>query len=366
MKLSKSAQEHARATQQDSRWAVLVARDPHADGAFFYSVKTTGIYCRPSCASRRPRPENVQFHADAAAAEDAGFRPCKRCAPNGLSLELKYAAQVGQACRIIAAASVPLPLAALARRLNMSAYHFHRVFKRLTGLTPKGYAAAHRARRVREGLSQPGGTVTAAIHDSGYNSSGRFYEGADHMLGMTPTRYRGGGETMSIRFAVGECSLGSIAVAATERGVCAVLLGDDPGALVRELQDRFPRAKFVGGDREFESTVARVVGLIETPGDGWSLPLDVRGTVFQQRVWQALRRIPAGGTVSYAEIAKRIGSPTAVRAVAQACAANTIAVAIPCHRVVRSDGAISGYRWGVERKSALLARERHAAGNVRR
>ena len=246
----------------------------------------------------------------------------------------------------------------------MSAYHFHRVFKRLTGLTPRAYAAAHRARRVRQGLSRAG-TVTAAIHDSGYSSSGRFYEGADQVLGMTPTRYRAGGDHVRIRFALGECALGSILVAASDRGVCAILLGDDPGALLRELQDRFARADLVGGDAAFEKMVAGVVGFVEAPGIGWELPLDIRGTVFQQRVWQALRRIPSGKTASYSEIARRIGAPKAVRAVAQACAANAIAVAIPCHRVVRSDGGISGYRWGVERKSALLARERQQGGPVR-
>jgi len=238
----------------------------------------------------------------------------------------------------------------------MSPYHFHRVFKGVTGLTPKAYAAAHRARRVRAELTHSQ-TVTEAIFDAGFNSGGRFYATSDELLGMTPTDYRAGGARADIRFAVGECSLGSILVARSEKGVCAILLGDDPEQLTRDLQDRFARANLIGGDREFERLVAKIVGFVEAPAIGLDLPLDVRGTAFQQRVWQALRKIPAGSTASYSDIAQRIGAPKAVRAVAQACAANNIAIAIPCHRVVRNDGALSGYRWGVERKRALLARE---------
>jgi AraC family transcriptional regulator of adaptative response/methylated-DNA-[protein]-cysteine methyltransferase len=223
-------------------------------------------------------------------------------------------------------------------------------------LTPRAYAAAHRGKRVREGLAR-GESVTAAIYDAGYNSNGRFYEEADRVLGMTPTQRRAGGAGTDIRFAVGECSLGAILVARSERGVCAILLGDDPDELARDLQDRFPRARLIGGDTDFERVVALVVGFVEQPALGLDLPLDVRGTAFQQRVWQALREVPTGRTVSYAEVAQRIGAPKSVRAVAQACAANAIAVAIPCHRVVRHDGALSGYRWGVERKRALLERE---------
>jgi AraC family transcriptional regulator of adaptative response/methylated-DNA-[protein]-cysteine methyltransferase len=257
---------------------------------------------------------------------------------------------------VIEAAEEMPDLNALAEAAGMSRFHFHRVFKSITGLTPKAYAAAHRAQRVRNELSQSD-TVTDAIYGAGFNSNGRFYATASEVLGMTPTAFRSGGTGASIRFAAGECSLGSILVAATGTGVCAILLGDDPGALVRDLQDRFPKARLIGGDEAFEQWVARVVGFVETPALGLDLPLDVRGTVFQQRVWQALREIPAGSTASYTEIAERIGSPKAVRAVAQACAANAIAVAIPCHRVVRQDGALSGYRWGVERKRALLDRE---------
>jgi AraC family transcriptional regulator of adaptative response/methylated-DNA-[protein]-cysteine methyltransferase len=241
----------------------------------------------------------------------------------------------------------------------MSRFYFHRVFKAVTGVTPKAYASAHRAERVRGELTECA-TVTEAIYGAGFNSSGRFYAASPDLLGMTPTEFRSGGNGASIRFAVGECSLGSILVAATGKGVCAILFGDDPDALVRELQDRFPKAQLIGGDNDFERLVATVVGFIEAPARGLDLPLDMRGTAFQQRVWQALRQIPIGSTASYAEIARRIGRPKAVRAVAQACASNRIAVAIPCHRVVRTDGALSGYRWGAERKRALLDREKAA------
>ena len=341
---------------KDPRWAAVVARDPKADGKFFYSVKTTGVYCRPSCGSRRARRENVAFHATAAAAERAGFRPCKRCKPDQAPLALQHAATVARICRRIEGAEKLPTLAVLAGDAHMSRYHFHRVFKAITGLTPRAYAAAHRAQRVRRELGRSR-TVTEAIFDAGFNSGGRFYATSDAVLGMTPTDYRAGGARAQIRFAVGECSLGSILVAQSEKGVCAILLGDDPDQLARDLQDRFPRANLIGADAEFEKLVAKIVGFVEAPALGLELPLDVRGTAFQQRVWQALREIPVGSTASYRDIAQRIGAPKSVRAVAQACAANAIALAIPCHRVIRHDGAVSGYRWGVERKRALLERE---------
>ncbi len=346
----------AAATVNDPRWAAVAARDAKADGRFVYSVKTTGVYCRPSCAARRAQPENVQFHATAADAERAGFRPCKRCKPDRASLAEQQADKVAALCRLIDNAETVPSLETLATHAGLSAYHLHRIFKAVTGLTPRAYAAAHRANRVRAELDRSS-TVTDAIYSAGYSSNGRFYEEANGVLGMTPTNYRAGGTNMDIRFAVGECSLGSILVATSDRGVCAILLGDDPNELARELQDRFPRAMLIGGDAGFEELVAKVVGLVESPRLGLDLPLDVRGTAFQQRVWQALREIPAGKTVSYTEIAKRIGVPKSVRAVAQACSANSLAVAIPCHRVVRHDGGLSGYRWGVERKRALLERE---------
>ncbi len=347
----------ADSTSAATRLAAVRRRDASADGSFVYSVKTTGVYCRPSCASRPARAENVAFHDTPADAERAGFRACLRCKPNQPSLAQQHGQTVAGLCRFIETAEQPPTLDELAERAGMSPFHLHRVFKAATGLTPKAYASAHRARRVRGELAKAGSTVTAAIYDAGYNSSGRFYDGADAVLGMTPGAFRAGGANMQIRFAVGECSLGAILVAQSERGVCAIAIGDDADALTRELQDRFANATLIGGDAGFERLVAQVVGVVEAPGLGWSLPLDVRGTVFQQRVWQALRDIPPGSTLSYREIAERIGAPKAVRAVASACAANTLAVAIPCHRVVRQDGALSGYRWGVERKRALLARE---------
>jgi AraC family transcriptional regulator, regulatory protein of adaptative response / methylated-DNA-[protein]-cysteine methyltransferase len=342
---------------RDPRWAAIVARDRRADGAFYYSVDTTGVYCRPSCGSRRANPKNVQFHGTAADAERAGFRPCRRCRPDRPPLERVHAARVAEICREIETAEEAPSLASLSRRAGLSRYHFHRVFKAVTGVTPRAYAAAHRAKRVHQKLKDRKKTVTEAIYDAGFNSGGRFYEAADRLLGMTPTVYRAGGAETEIHFAVGECSVGSILVAQTERGVCAILLGNDPDALVRDLQDEFPRATLVGGDAAFERTVAKVIGFIEDPGRGLGLPLDVRGTAFQQRVWEALRQIPVGSTVSYSEIAERIGAPKSVRAVAQACGANRLAIAIPCHRVVKTDGSISGYRWGVERKQRLLRKE---------
>jgi AraC family transcriptional regulator of adaptative response/methylated-DNA-[protein]-cysteine methyltransferase len=343
--------------EQDPRWAALAARDAAFDGKFYYSVRSTGVYCRPSCASRPAKPENVAFHDTCADAERAGFRPCKRCKPDQAALRDRQAAKIAEICRAIEAAEESPGLAELARKAGMSPYHFHRIFKSVTGVTPKAYASAHRAKRVRQELVRPDTSVTTAIYDSGFNSSGRFYEASNQVLGMKPSDYRAGGAKIEIHFAIGACSLGSILVARSERGVCAILLGDDPDALARDLQDMFPRGRLIGDDAGFASLVAKIVGFVEAPALGLDLPLDLRGTAFQQRVWQALREIPSGKTASYSEIAARIGAPKSVRAVAQACAANKIAVAIPCHRVVRNDGALSGYRWGVERKRALLGRE---------
>lgn len=352
----KSVAAQAVATAADPRWARVVARDRTADGQLWYSVATTGVYCRPSCPSRRANPRNVTLHDTLSAAKATGFRPCKRCNPDGASLEAQNAARVAKACRLIERSEEMLSLADLARAVELSPSHFHRMFKAVTGLTPKHYMQAHRAQRVRAHLAQ-GESVTATIYDAGFNSAGRFYEKTTDMLGMTPSRYRAGGAHEDIRFAVGQSSLGAILVASSDKGVAAILMGDDPGTLVRNLQDRFPKARLIGGDAAYEQLVARVVGFIEAPQIGLGLPLDVRGTAFQQRVWQALTEIPPGKTLSYSEIARVIGAPKAVRAVAGACAANNIAVAIPCHRVVRNDGALSGYAWGVERKRALIERE---------
>lgn len=348
-----------RQVERDPRWAAILARDPAADRRFVYAVKTTGVYCRPSSASRLPRPENVEFFDTPEQAEAAGYRASRRRAPDRSAVAARHAGLVAEACRRIEAADAPPALHDLARAAGLSTHHFHRVFRAVTGLTPKSYADARRAERVRERLGS-GASVTEALYDAGFASNGRFYAASNELLGMKPAEYRGGGTNREILFAIGECSLGSILVAQSDRGVCAILIGDDPDALVRNLQDRFPRARLIGGDGDFERHVAQVVGFVEAPSLGLDLPLDVRGTAFQQRVWQALRAIPAGTTATYAQVAARIGAPNAVRAVAQACAANPLAVAIPCHRVVRRDGGLAGYRWGVERKRALL--EREAAG----
>ena len=343
-----------------SRWSAVQARDNEADGAFYYSVATTGVYCRPICAARRPHRENVRFHDTAEQAEKAGFRPCKRCRPHSLSPHARNRRIIEQACRAISDSAESPGLARLAESAGMSPFHFHRLFKQVTGVTPKAYASAAQNRRVREALDR-GSNVTESIYASGFNSGAGFYASVNDRLGMTPTAYRSGGAGMSIRFALGECSLGSILAAATDRGVCALLLGDEPGVLVKELHSRFPEAKIIAGDSDFESVLAKAVALIENPRVGLDLPLDIRGTAFQVRVWEELRRIPPGATASYSEIAGKIGRPKAVRAVGAACGANSIAVAIPCHRVLRADKSLSGYRWGAGRKAELLKRETEGA-----
>jgi AraC family transcriptional regulator, regulatory protein of adaptative response / methylated-DNA-[protein]-cysteine methyltransferase len=340
----------------DPRWARIVARDKTADGHLWYSVLTTGVYCRPSCPSRTTSPKNVQLHDTLESARATGCRPCKRCNPDGPSIEVENAALVAKACRIIEESEEEPSLRDLANAIGRSPSYFHRLFKATTGLSPKDYAAGQRAKKVREGLASCN-TITEAIYDAGFNSSGRFYENSTDLLGMTPSRYRSGGANEEIKFAVGQASLGAILVASSKTGVASILLGDDPEELVRDLQDRFPKARLIGADREYEALVARVVGFVETPRIGLDLPLDIRGTAFQRRVWRALQEIPVGETVSYAEVARRIGSPKAVRAVAGACAANNLAVAIPCHRVIRNDGSLSGYAWGVARRRVLLDRE---------
>ncbi|MER1967168.1 bifunctional DNA-binding transcriptional regulator/O6-methylguanine-DNA methyltransferase Ada [Castellaniella sp. GW247-6E4] len=349
----------ARATLDDPRWAQVLARDPKADDHFFYSVDTTGVFCRPSCGARTPRPEHVRFHNSAAAALAAGFRPCRRCRPDLPPLADRQAALVAGLCRRIEASESPLTLQALAKSSSLSPHYLHRVFKAVTGLTPRAYGANCRARRLREALSpgRAGPSVTEAIYEAGYPSGSRFYEESDRVLGMAPRTYRAGGAGVTIRFAIGQCSLGAILVAATDRGLCAILIGDEPEPLLRDLEDMFPRADLLGGDADFEHLVARVVGFVEAPRLGLDLPLDIQGTVFQQRVWAALRDIPPGCTLSYADLARKIGMPAAVRAAARACASNRLAVAIPCHRVLRQDGGLAGYRWGVDRKRILLERE---------
>jgi AraC family transcriptional regulator of adaptative response/methylated-DNA-[protein]-cysteine methyltransferase len=356
MKASKKDLEHERKILGDPRWSRIVARDKSADGEFWYSVATTGIYCRPSCPSRGARPRNVWIHDGLAAAKATGFRPCRRCNPDGLSSDAENAAIVLKACRLLEEAEETPSLAELADAVDLSPYYFHRLFKKTIGITPRAYAAECRSRRLRDGLGKAP-SVTAAIYEAGFASSSRFYQVSTQMLGMQPRRYRAGGAKEVLAFAVAQCSLGAILVASSAKGVAAILLGDEPDPLVRDLQDRFPNADFIGGDACYEALVAKVVGFVERPGRELDLPLDVRGTAFQQRVWQALREVPVGETTTYSDIAERIGSPKSTRAVAAACAANKLGVAIPCHRVIRHDGALSGYRWGIERKRILLERE---------
>lgn len=345
-------------TDLDPRWSRIVARDASADGSFFYSVSSTGVFCRPSCGSRQANPRHVRLHDTIAACLQAGYRPCLRCRPDLPSPATRRDELVTRVCRLIEEAEEPPSLADLARSVGLSRHHLHRLFTTCLGVTPRAYADGLRAARVSALLGVER-SVTQAIHEGGFNTASRFYETAMARLGMTPSRYRSGGAGSTVRFAVGQCTLGAILVACSDRGVCAILLGDDPETLTRDLQDRFGQAELVGADASFETLVAQVVGLADAPRAGpATLPLDIRGTAFQQRVWQALREIPPGETISYASLAARIGLRGGARAVAGACAANPIALAVPCHRVVRTDGSLSGYRWGIERKRTLLERER--------
>ena len=337
-----------------ARWAALQNRDNMADGRYVYGVVTTGVYCRPACPSRLALRKNVRFFDTSADAERAGFRSCKRCRPDQLSLSAQHTAMITRACREIETADEPPTLDTLASNANLSRYHFHRIFKSVTGITPRQYATEHRAKKIKSAL-QKNPTVTDALYHAGFNSSGHFYETA--RLGMTPTQFRKGAAGVMIRYAICPCSLGLVLIAASEKGLCSVRFGDSRHALEMELRADFPNALIVPAEKDFDAMIENVIARIESPGKQSSLPLDIAGTAFQQKVWRALQKIPAGKTLSYATLAQRIGQPTATRAVASACAANALALVIPCHRVVRSDGSVSGYRWGVERKRLLLARE---------
>lgn len=337
------------------RWHAIVTRDHAAAGRFVYAVLSTGIFCLPGCAARTPRRDNVVFFEGPAAAAQAGYRACQRCWP-----KQARAQWIADACRLLEADEAALDLQALSERFGLSAGYLQRCFKAETGLTPKAYADACRARRLQQALAAGQGSVTEAIHAAGYGSSSRVYERAQQRLGMRPRQLQGQGAGTTVRFAIGQCSLGAILVAQSERGICAIWLDDNADVLLRQVQDCFAQAELIGGDAAFERVVAEVVGFVEQPALGLHLPLDIRGTAFQERVWQALRTLQVGERASYRDIATRIGAPRAVRAVAKACAANRLAVVIPCHRVVRSDGALSGYRWGLERKRALLEREAEA------
>lgn len=345
---------HGRVTNE-ARWEAVLSRDATFDGRFYYVVQTTGIYCRPSCPAKRPKRARVRSYDDAEDAEADGFRACKRCSPGQPPPASAHSAKIAMACRFIETAETPPSLASLAAVVGLSPYHFHRIFKAARGIKPKVYATAQQNARLRGDAS-----VTEALYDAGFNSSGRFYETSSDALGMSPKTYRAGGAgtKIKIKYATRKCSLGTILVAATDKGICAIFLGDDPEYLRADLHRQFPRADLSEGDLAFARLTAQAIACVEDPGGPFELPLDIKGTAFQMRVWEALEHIPPGTTASYTEIAEAIGAPDAVRAVASACAANKIAVAIPCHRVVRRDGALSGYRWGVQRKRALLGKER--------
>jgi AraC family transcriptional regulator of adaptative response/methylated-DNA-[protein]-cysteine methyltransferase len=343
-------------TENDPRWRLLVDRSAGGRTDFVYAVMSTGVYCSPGSPTRLPRPENVVFFDTPAHAEAAGYRRSGREDAHQRNVEARHALVVAKACKLIEHADSVPSLNELATSVGVSAWHFHRLFKKITGLTPKAYGAACLRSRVRESLDGSE-TITKALYEAGYHSNSRFYETSYRMLGMKPAEYRAGGNRVDINFALGETSLGAILVAQSARGICAISLGNDPKELIENFQDQFPNAHLIGANPDFEALIAQVVGFVESPGTCFDLPLDIQGTVFQEKVWQALLSVPAGSTVTYTELAERIGMPRAVRAVANACGANKLAVAIPCHRVVRSDGSLSGYRWGVERKRALLKGE---------
>jgi AraC family transcriptional regulator, regulatory protein of adaptative response / methylated-DNA-[protein]-cysteine methyltransferase len=354
--LSATALQADAALSDDHLWDAVQQKDSYFDGEFVFAVVTTGIYCRPSCPSKAAKRQNVRFFETTTLALAAGFRACKRCKPDGISQEHTRNALIERACSLITTSVSPLTLNDLSAELDMSPHHLHRVFKAVTGVTPKDFQKAVLKSRMQAALAKPQ-SITDAIYDAGFNSSGRFYEGADAMLGMTPQSLRRGGQGASIRYAVEPCGLGVILVAATPRGVCAIEFGDSAHDLVDRLRQRFSNATLEPADTVFRQWIGKILAFIEHPQGLLDMPLDIQGTVFQQRVWNALQDIPSGQTASYAQVAEKIGQPTAVRAVARACATNQVAVVIPCHRVVRSDGSLSGYRWGAERKAELLRRE---------
>lgn len=341
----------------EARWAAVQGRAAAADGVFFYGVTSTGIFCRPTCPSRRPRKANAVFFDTAAEAVAAGYRACLRCRPE-VPVDARLAA-VAAACRILDDAEEEPPLAVLAAAAGLSPWHFQKVFRAVTGLSPKVYGRAVRARRLRDALAA-GRPVTAAIYDAGFAAPSRAYAQAAEDLGMTPATYGRGGAGQVIRHAVVPCSLGWLMVAGTARGLCAIEFADTPDDARAALAARFPLAAIETADDAFADWLGAVVSCIEHPAGAGALdlPLDVRATAFQARVWQALRAIPPGTTVTYAELAARIGHPGAARAVGAACGANRLALAVPCHRVLRGDGALAGFAWGEGRKKALLERER--------
>ncbi|SAL41606.1 O6-methylguanine-DNA methyltransferase [Caballeronia arvi] len=342
-------------SSDENRWQAVCDRDQRADGAFFFAVRTTGVFCRPSCASRAPRRENVEFFPTTDAAEQAGYRPCKRCQPTSLPREL---AIVERACKVLDAdPQQRLTLAQLSEAVHVSPFHLQRLFSRIVGISPRQYQAAQRAGVLRDAL-QRGRDVTRATHDAGFGSPSRMYEAVPAELGMTPSEYKRQGAGLTVRYATADTPLGAVLVAATDKGVCKIAFGDDASALVEQLAADFAQAKRVDDAAKMEPFIAQVRAYLQGTRERVDLPLDIGATAFQRRVWDALRRIPYGQTRSYTEIAEALGSPRAVRAVANACASNPVALAIPCHRVIGKDGAIAGYRWGAPRKEVLLETER--------
>ncbi|MCC8402082.1 bifunctional DNA-binding transcriptional regulator/O6-methylguanine-DNA methyltransferase Ada [Paraburkholderia sp. MMS20-SJTN17] len=343
------------------RWDAVTHRDRDADGAFFYAVRTTGVFCRPSCASRQPRRENVAFFTDAAAARAAGFRDCKRCQPGGLPRELDI---VARACAALDAdPQQRLTLAQLSDAVHVSPFHLQRLFKRVVGVSPRQYQAAQRGAALRDAL-QGGADVTRATLDAGFGSPSRMYDSAPAELGMAPSAYRRKGAGLTVRYASAPNSLGFVLVAATDKGICKIGFGDDPAMLIDELRGEFANAELREDAGRLAPFVAQIDAYLRGTRQNFDLPLDIASTAFKQRVWDALRRIPYGETRSYSQIAEAVGSPRAVRAVASACATNPVALAIPCHRVVQKGGALTGYRWGLPRKAALLDNEAQHAGGV--
>ena len=342
----------------DKYWAAVKSRDIDKADSFIYAVKTTGIYCRPGCSSRLPKRYNVEFYSSASDAEQAGYRPCKRCSPDSTPMAEVKASLITAACRRIDSSPLQPSLAELAAEANMSPGHFHRLFKKLTGITPKEYASMKQSDRFLEALDD-GSSVTNAVYQAGYSGPGRAYDQVKTRLSMKPSDYGKGAPGITIRYALAECFLGWTLVAATDRGICAVMFGDNPSVLPGLIRERFPEADLLESSEDENKTIKKAIAEIDSPSDNFNLPLDIIGTAFQKRVWKALLEVPPGETAGYGDIAERIGRPKAVRAVAGACAANKIALFIPCHRIIRRDGGLGGYRWGLERKRIILEREIH-------
>lgn len=355
---------HSEPINEETTWKAVLNRDGDADDQFVFAVKTTGIYCRPSCPARRPKRENTEFYDNAITAEQAGYRACRRCFPHTVSPSQRRRDIIQNACALIESAEEPLRLNELAAAVGLSPSYFHRQFKLLVGVTPNEYLAQKRIKRLRDQL-QTGRSVTDAIYQAGYGSGSRVYEASKGTLGMTPGKYIAGGKGLTIRFTVAESALGKLLVASTDQGICCIEFGDSKKKLNGSLQDRFPAARLKEDKAKLRYWVREIANFIQTPEYGLNLPLVIQGTAFQRRVWKALQAIPLGQTASYSDVAKAIGKPKAHRAVAQACGANKLALAIPCHRVVRSNGKLGGYRWGVDRKRRLLEREKIGTNEFR-